>query len=334
MVGGACAVLRETASVAVPGAIQRSRLYSTAVRKMLDFLVTDIGKLRCPPAGDAASETAAAAGEDSQYVVKKAIGNVIDLAGLTVLHVSPFWVIAIFSDVALGTKTYLRALAEELKRQGVIEKSATIDNIDNLLGALEETSGALAENLDTPPVTVAQLRTSVTRLRQEAGRIDLTRVISSEDVAAVWNELERTASREGRSLLEVSGAVAMMTYTQLVRTGKGAYSSAKVGFDLVNDNIVQHYREALQRIHQRGYYQAVLETYEPYVQGLRLLFESCTETTTEQLLRGKPFRRLWRWLISWFRRKSKKPEAAAAVAHAAADEPHDPSTGETTETAN
>ena len=99
-------------------------------------------------------------GEDSQYLMKKAVGNVIDVAGLTVLHLSPLWVLALFSDVTMGTKKYLNTLADELKKQGVLEKSATIDSIDSILDSLQKTSGILADNLDTPPLTVEQLKES------------------------------------------------------------------------------------------------------------------------------------------------------------------------------
>jgi hypothetical protein len=317
MICSASGVLQETAGIALPEALRKTRLYELTVKKMLRFLVDDVGRmreLRSSPDGAVAGAAAEAAGEaDPDFLYKKAIGNVVDVAGLTVLHVSPLWVLAIFSDVALGTRTYLRALAAELEKQGVIEKSARIDDIDGLLASLERASGMLAETVDTPPLTVAELKKSVEKLREEAARIDLTKVVSAEDVAAVWKEIEATARLEGRSLLEVSGAIAMMSFSQLVRAGKGAYGSVKVGFDLVQDNFIEHYFQAIRRIHEKGYYETVLETYEPYVRGLAYLFEPTTESTTERLLKGKLFREAWRKIRSWCCSKPARGGESRAV---------------------
>lgn len=300
MIGCTSGILKETARVAVPNAMKGTRFYDITVRKMLSFLVDDVGKLRTTESKDDEG------GEDSQYLMKKAVGNVIDVAGLTVLHLSPLWVLALFSDVTMGTKKYLNTLADELKKQGVLEKSATIDSIDSILDSLQKTSGILADNLDTPPLTVEQLKESVKKLRAEANRVDLAKAVPTEDLAAIWDEIQKTASTEGRSLLEVSNALAVMTFSQFARAGKGAYTSVKVGFDLVNDNVVDYYVQALDEIHQKGYYQSVLDAYEPYVHGLRHLFATETETTTEQILKGKPFRRMWRTIRSWFARLLRK----------------------------
>ena len=305
MIGCTSGLLRETASVAVPDALKTTRLYDMTVRKMLGFLVEDVGKLR----GEGEEgESSGEGGEGSQYLMKKAVGNVIDVAGLTVLHLSPLWVFAIFSDATMGTKKYLNALADELKKQGVLEKSATVESIDNLLDSLQKTSGLLADNLDTPPLTMEELKNSVRKLREEGERVDLVKSIPTEDFAAVWDEIQKTAQLEGRSILEVSNAVAMMTFGQITRAGKGAYATVKVGFDLVNDNIIDYYSRAFDRIDEKGYYESVLEAYEPYAQGLRHLFHTETETTTEQVLRGKPFRALWRMIRSWLARLFRKKD--------------------------
>ena len=296
MISTAGGALRGTARVAVPDAFKEGRLYEITVNKMLGFLADDVGRLEAARPGAALAEGLPADPEKDQFVVKKAVGNVIDVAGLAVFHVSPIWVIAIFSDIVHGTRTYLKALVKELKEQGVLPENQTIGNIDHLLEALQNTSGTLANSLDTPPVTVAQLRTAVTRLRTQASEADLTEVISTEDMARVWNQIEATMLKEHRSLLEVSNAVAMITYTQLVRAGKGAVGTVKVALDLFSDNVVEYYLEAFSRIHHKGYYESVLEVYEHFVDDLRHLFEPSGVTTTEKFLRFGWLRRFWRWL--------------------------------------
>jgi hypothetical protein len=310
MISTAGGALRGTARVAVPDAFKEGRLYEITVKKMLGFLADDIGRLERAGPGAALAEGRPANPEKDQFVVKKAIGNVIDVAGLAVFHVSPIWVIAIFSDIVHGTRTYLKALVKELKEQGVLPENQTIGNVDHLLEALENTSGTLANSLDTPPVTVDQLRAAVARLRAQASEADLTEVISTEDMARVWNQIEATMLEEHRSLLEVSNAVAMITYTQLVRAGKGAVGTVKVALDLFSDNVVEYYLEAFSRIHHKGYYESVLEVYEHFVDDLRHLFEPSGVTTTEKLLRFGWLRRFWRWL--WRRGRSRQRSAISA----------------------
>lgn len=296
MVGTTSTIVRDTARVAVPDAFKQGRLYEITVRKMLGFLADDLGKLKqAVEDGDPRKQGDS---PDDQFVVKKAVGNAVDVAGLAVFHVSPIWVIAILSDVVLGTKSYLNTLVTELKKEGVLPESETIDNVDALLDSLQKTSGALADNLDTPPITVDQLRSTVTKLRNEATRVNLAEVVSADDLARVWNEIEETVRLEGRSPLEVSSAVAMMTYSQMLRAGKGAYGTVKVALDLLSDNVIEHYFDAFQRIHEKGYYECILESYEQFVEDLRLLFDASAQTTTETIVRGRWLRRCWGWLKS------------------------------------
>ena len=295
MIGTTSRVARDTAELAVPDSFKRGRLYAITVNRMLGFLAEDVGKLT--PDLDHNVEQPED-NRDKQYLVKKAIGNVIDLGGLAVLHISPLWVIAIFSDIALGTKTYLNTLISELKEQGVLPESETIDNVDRLLEALQRTTATLADQLDTPPITVDQLRRSVEQLRTEAQKGDLTQVVAVSDLERVWNEIEETVRVEQRSPLEVSNAVAMMTYNQIVRVGHGAVGSVKVALDLVSDNVVDYYFDALERIHTKGYYTCVIESYDRFLRDLYYVFDASAPTKTEQVLRGRWLSRCWCWLTT------------------------------------
>ena len=80
--------------------------------------------------------------EVENYVAKKTVSNFVELAGLATLHVSPLTVLAIMSDVAYGSNTFLKELSTELKKQGVIDGDSTIDNTADLLSALSEASSS------------------------------------------------------------------------------------------------------------------------------------------------------------------------------------------------
>jgi hypothetical protein len=325
MVGTASGLLRESARAAVPDAMKGSKLYELTVRKMLGFLIRDVGgfegvaaeKVAGSYLGPAVEGTAVAAPvpEGSEFLVKKALGNALDIAGIATLHVSPLWVIAVFSDIVHGARTYLHALGEELRARGVIAKDAQFEGVDGLLKAIQTVSGAVADNLDTPPVTVSELEKMVKTLREESKKVDLRHLLPEQEVANLWSGIQEAARLEGRSPFEVSSAMAMMVYNQLLRVGQGAVSTVKVGFDILNDNVISYYLTSLAELSRKGYYQSLLEASGPYLRGLRHLFEPSRETYTEKVLKGKPLRALWQALRRWCaRRRMRRRQAVAAGA--------------------
>jgi hypothetical protein len=313
MVGAAGGVLRESARAAVPDALKGSKLYELTVRKMLRFLVEDVGGLEGACKGEAgaipgptgATAPALAVG-GTEYVVKKALGNAVDIAGLAVFHVSPLWVVAIFSDIAYGARSYLNALGEELRRTGVIAPDARFEGVDGLLAALGKVSGTVADGLDTPPVTIAELEKMVRSLREESARVDLKALVPQEGLEKIWKGIEEAAAAEGRSPFEISNALAVMVFAQISRLGMGAVGSVKVGLDLLHDNVIDYYLDSLAQLHEKGYYGAVADAAGPYVEGLRLLFDPSRETYTEKVLTGKLFALIWAKLKGCCRRRRRR----------------------------
>ena len=102
VVGGA---LRESTALLVPQAFQNSQTYSLMVKQMLDFLAEDVGGVqRAGRANEPPVEN---------FVARKAVGNFIDLAGRATFHVSPLTLLAIVSDIAYGSQSYLQELGRE-----------------------------------------------------------------------------------------------------------------------------------------------------------------------------------------------------------------------------
>jgi hypothetical protein len=321
MVGAASGLLRESARAAVPDAMKTSKLYELTVKKMLGFLIRDFGGLSeagrtpVPPATTLsppvlAGGPAAPAPEGTEYMVKKALGNAIDIAGLVTLHLSPLWLIAVFSDVVLGARAYLNALGDELRARGVIDSDEQFEGVDGLLAAIQKFSGKLADNLDTPPVTVKELKKTVETLRAESTKMDLRKVIPEAEIQKLWAQIHDEARLTGRSPFEVSSALAMMVYNQLARVGQGAVGSVKVGFDLLHDNVFEYYRDSLAEMKRKGYYQCLVDATGPYLAGLRHLFEPSRESITEKVLKGKPIRALWKRARDWCRRRRKRLPAS------------------------
>ncbi|MBN1589176.1 MAG: hypothetical protein JW888_06660, partial [Pirellulales bacterium] len=290
LVGGA---LRESASLLVPQAFQTSKTYSVMVRQMLDFLAEDVG-------GVARSDDPDAPPPVENFVARKAVGNFVELAGLATLHLSPLMVLAIFSDVAYGSKTYLKELAVELKKEGVIDENSTIDRVDELLDALAQTSRTTATAFDTPPMSIDGLRETIRQTREAAATVDPASVLPQDELQRLWDDLHNLAEREGVNPFAISSAVTLYSLNKIGSAGRGALSSVRVAGSLFDRHVIDHYAKALGKIRAEGFYTTLAKTSKPYAEAVWRNFSSEKSTVTEDLLSGKLVGRAYstarRWL--------------------------------------
>jgi hypothetical protein len=76
---------------------------------------------------------------------------------------SPLLMLALLSDVAYGSQSYLKEFSKELKEQGVIDQHSTIDNAADLLSAVRDASAVGSEAFSVPPLTLKELKKKQTR---------------------------------------------------------------------------------------------------------------------------------------------------------------------------
>lgn len=284
--------IREGAAILAPQAIQNSKTYTVMVKQTLDFLAEDVG-------GVAKSQPAAAAGADGteitaapavdNFVARKSIGNFVEMASLATLHVSPLLLLATVSDVAYGSQTFLRELADELKRDGVIDEKSSIHHIEDLLAAVASASSLTAGAFDTPPLSVDGLRETIDQTREALRTIDPSRVIPQSEINRVWSDMRELAKREGVSPLAISGAMTLYTLSSMHTVARGALSGVRVAGRLFDRHVIDHYEEAIGQIRSRGVYSVLRDTSGPYVDAVWQNFSAGRSTVTEDLLTG----RLW-----------------------------------------
>lgn len=289
LVGG---TLRESAALLVPQAFQNSKTYSVMVRQMLDFLAEDVGGVKRKEG----SETQ----QVEDFVARKAVGNFIDMAGMATLHLSPMMLLAIVSDVAYGSQAYLRELAADLKRQGVIDEGSTIEHVDDLLDAVACAARTTSGAFDTPPLSVEGLKQTIDETRAAVTRIDPTSVIPQAEVQRLWDDIHGIAAKEGVNPLAVSGAMTLYTLDKLGAAGRGALSTVTVASELFNRHVIDHYQHALGEIRCRGFYATLAETSGPYLEAVWLNFSTDKATITEDLLTGRLFGKAWTSVSRWF----------------------------------
>jgi hypothetical protein len=207
-----------------------------------------------------------------ELLVRKTAGNAVELSSFLAVGWSPLWLLAGASDLVGGTKAYLRALAAELREAGVLAADADVASFDELLTALEGTSGVLADTVDVPPLNVPSVRTSWRQLQRQAADLP-----DAGGLETIFAELQLAARQEDRSLLEISSLV-----------GLGA---VRAGVKLGNVHIFDYYRLALRTIVEEGLLSFLRRTSTPYLVRAGSHFDPRSSTYSERLLRRRAARR-------------------------------------------
>ncbi len=114
--------------------------------------------------------------------------------------------------------------------------------------------------------------------------MDVTKVLPEAEVRRLWVEMQTVASQEGVGLLEVSSAMTMHTLGKVKTVSSGALTGIQVAGGLLNRNVLDHYRQALGRIQEQGFYAVLSESYRPYAEAVWNNFSSERKSWTETLL--------------------------------------------------
>lgn len=234
-VGGA---VYETAQLAVPRLVRRSRLYEATAKNLLRVAIELVGAVEGAPSREAAAPA-------SELAVRKGAGNVVELGSIAAFGFSPLWLLAGASDVLRGSRVYLDTLVEELQRAKLLEAGSEFESVEDLLGALERSTGRTAGLIDIPPLELAELRRSLAELRAEAGGLP-----SQQELRALFDALRRTAQNEERPLLEVSAGVGLAFLTSARRVGR--------------EHLVLPYREDLRPLRREGFAAYARRASRPY----------------------------------------------------------------------
>jgi hypothetical protein len=254
----------ETSNVALPRVLRESKLYQVTIDRLLRILIEWVGDVRDVYRDEVTSV--------EELVARKFTGNVLEVASIFAVGFSPLWLLAAASDVMGGSKTYLRALVAELEAAGQLPRDTDVSSYHELLGRLETGSGVLADAVDIPPLSLREARASFDALRQQASNLP-----PAEDLAILFQEMQATAQREGRSLADVSAALGL--------------AAAKAGVELGSVHVFDFYRDALGAIREEGLLRFLRRVATPYFSRAGRHFDPRAGTYTERFLRWLDSRR-------------------------------------------
>jgi hypothetical protein len=246
----------ETTEILLPGWLRRSRFYQGLVVGTLRIAIELVGGL----SGVLPSDEM----DLGEFTMRKAAGTGIEMAGILTFGWSPIWLFAVVADLSGGTRTYLQALVIELKDDGLLAEDADISSVEELLDALEGSSGIVAEALDVPPLNVDDMRSSWNEMRRHASELP-----NADRLASIYNELQETAEREDRSLQFMSSMIAA--------------GALRAGVDLGQTHIFDYYQDALRTINSEGLPFYSRRVTRPYLVAAKSHFDPESISYTERL---------------------------------------------------
>jgi hypothetical protein len=207
-------------------------------------------------------------------------------------------VLAIFSDVAYGSRHYLQQLSERLKSQHIIDENTTIDHAGDLLAALEKASASAVGVFDKPPISIEGLRRTIQETQAAIAQVDPIKLLPAAEIDQLWRQIEMAAKEQHASIWDVSATISLVALSNIQAMGKGTIVGLEVAGNLFNEHIVQHYWEGLRAIERNGLIPTLSRASAPYLEAVWTNFNVDRKTWTEQLLSGELLK--WGWShISW-----------------------------------
>ena len=213
-------LLRELGDAAFPAAVRRTSLYRTMVEGTLRFLIETVGEVEgaFPAEGRLGSE----------FAVRRAAGNGIEMAGILAFRASPVWVMAALADVSGAGRTLIKEIAGSLKEEGLLDADTDFETLDQMLTGLEEASGRVADAVNTPPLDVAGLRREWHEIQTRVRRIPPSRLPTAERLWEGWRALRTEANAQQRSVFQLSSLMAMSALGSLPQGARWLSRSATI----------------------------------------------------------------------------------------------------------
>jgi hypothetical protein len=273
-------LLREISEVAVPSSVRRGQLYKNLVDTTLRYVIEEVGAVK----GVYPTESP----QSQAFLARRGVGHAIELLGLVAFKVSPVWVFAALADLSGLGRRLIPEIARALQEEGLLEKEAHVESVDQLLDGLEKASARLAQTLNVPPIDVASLRREWAEIQTHARGLKPVALPSAKTITSRWGELKDEAARQHRSIFETSSLMAIAAVRRLPARVRWLSWSTRVGArrtrKLLSDVILDDYSHTLQELREVGYGAYAKRQLSPYLRACVEHFSRQRSTLTERLI--------------------------------------------------
>ncbi len=276
-------LLRELGEVALPARFRRTTLYRTMVDVGLRFLIEEVGEVRdvYPTAGKLSEA----------FLLQRGASHGIELLGILAFHASPVWILAALADAAGGSRTLMREITAALQEEGLLERGAQFESMDQVLDGLERTSDHLANTLNLPPVNVVELRKDWEGLKVAVSAIPPKKLPTVGSIERLWARVEDSAREQQRSVFAVSSLMAIAAAGRLpdnvLWLSRAARSAARRTGRVFGEVILDHYTDTLNEMSRAGFLAYWRQEFRPYLRAAAQQFAPDHPSLTERLLRRR-----------------------------------------------
>lgn len=274
LIGGVLLIALDTL---LPTGLKRMTLYRLLIGDGLRFVVERIAGI--PPEGLPLLP--------HDYHRRKLAGSAIEGLGLLAVQFSPLWVFAIAGDAASGSQVFLRRLVEHLKRQGVLNQDESIDDLTDLLDALQNASRATVGAIDTPPLTRPELEQMAGEMRVAYARLFRGTQDLLPRFERIWQEMIEVSASPKMSL----GALARYMNLELrawARRSSGMVRAmGATGSELFGEHVLEGYQHTLDALKAQGARSYFRVRFAPYLRAAQAQMLRGTPNWTERQLLGK-----------------------------------------------
>ena len=278
--GLSAGLLREIGEVALPRTVRRGQLYKSLVDVTLRYVIEQVGGAK----GVYPTEVP----QEQDFLARRGVGHAIELLGIAAFRISPVWVFAALADLSGLGRRLIPEIAAALKEEGLLEKEAQFENVDQLLDSLEKTSSRLAQTINAPPIDVARLRKEWTEIRSQARGLKPLDLPSVKVISSRWEELKGEAARQGRSIFETSSVMAISAVRTLPDRALWLSSSTRVGAArtgrLLSAAVLEDYSHTLNQLRDVGYVTYARRQLSPYLRASVDQFSRRQRSTTERVI--------------------------------------------------
>lgn len=276
----AAGTMREVSEAAVPGRLRRTRLYHLMVDSTLRFLIEQVGQVEGTYSGND--------DEMKDFLIRRTAGNVIEVAGIIAFYASPVWVLAALADVSGAGRDLVAEIAEELKKEGLLDPGQRFETVEQLLDGFEGMSGRLALSVNAPPLDVETLRKEWGSLQEQARKMSAAQLPSPAVLWKQWRAAKETAAEQERSVFEVSSAMAVSAIRRLPRNARWISRAATVSTrrtgQVVAQSLLEDYGKTLAGMRAEGFVSYWIREFQPYLSGALEQFSPERTSSTERLL--------------------------------------------------
>ena len=278
--GFTAGLLREIGEVALPRTVRRGQLYKSLLDTTLRYVIEQVAGAK----GVYRTEVSQA----QDFLARRSVGHGIELLGIAAFRISPVWVFAALADLSGLGRRLIPEIAEALKEEGLLEKEAQFESVNQLLDSFAKTSSRLAQTINAPPIDVPRLRKEWADIRLQARGLKPVDLPSFKDISSRWEALKDEAARQGRSIFEISSVMAISAVRALPDRALWLSSSTRVGASrtgkLFSAAILEDYSHTLDELREVGYITYARQQLSPYLRACVDQFSRRQRSMTERLI--------------------------------------------------